>query len=118
MFTEGAFGLLTAGAEVLLPYLLISLLSQGGAFDPTLETVLIIALLVAEPLAVSQTIMGIANGSHYYTSEAWPSMLPGLAAGAAVLGVASIASPGMFSSTRVNGAPDPILPLMIAEVFV
>jgi len=84
MITEGAFGILTAAASTLLPYLL---LSQLGQVDSNLETIILLVILAAEPLSVSQTEMGIANGSHYYMSDTWPGMLSGLAAEGAVIGL-------------------------------
>lgn len=113
MITEGAFGMLTAGAEVLLPFLLLDVLSQGGGFDPTLMNILIIGILVAEPLAVSQTVLGIANSSRYYYSESWPAMLTGLGAEAAIIGLIFL-----VGSNSTTSGLDQLLPFLVASVII
>ncbi|HMK73538.1 MAG TPA: hypothetical protein VK454_09370, partial [Myxococcaceae bacterium] len=55
--------------------------------DPTVQTILTIVIFGAVPLAVAETQLGIANGSRYYVSEAWPAMLTGLGMEGAVLGL-------------------------------
>jgi hypothetical protein len=114
MITEGAFGMLTAAAEVLLPFLLFDALSQGGAgFDPTLMNILIVGILIAEPLAVSQTVLGIANSSRYYYSESWPAMLTGLGATGAIIGLMYLTLTSSVTSNLDN-----MLPYLIAAVVV
>jgi hypothetical protein len=52
-----------------------------------LSSIIFILIFSAAPLAVSQTQVGIANGSRFYMSDAWPAALAGLAAQAGVLGL-------------------------------
>ncbi|HXX32135.1 MAG TPA: hypothetical protein VEJ89_15645 [Myxococcaceae bacterium] len=98
MVTETLFGALTAAGISLLPYFLIlqpSSTCSGTAqyycstfyIDPTVQTILTIVIFGAVPLAVAETQLGIANGSRYYVSEAWPAMLTGLGVEGLVLGV-------------------------------
>jgi hypothetical protein len=77
MVTEALFGMLTAAGVTLLPYLLFSY-SNLFTDNPTLNTVILIALFTAAPLSVAQTMVGIANGSSYYHSESWVPLLAGL----------------------------------------
>jgi hypothetical protein len=103
MVAETLFGALTAAAISLLPYFLIlapstscSSASNGSNsvsycstfyIDPTVQTVLTIVIFGSVPLAVAETQLGIANGSRYYLSEAWPAMLAGLGMEGAILGI-------------------------------
>jgi hypothetical protein len=99
MVTETLFGALTAAAISLLPYFLILAptttcqptltVTYCSTFyiDPTVQTVLTIVIFGSVPLAVAETELGIANGSRYYVSEAWPAMLAGLGMEGAVLGL-------------------------------
>jgi hypothetical protein len=98
MVTETLFGALTAAAISLLPYFLIlapsstcqpTTVAYCSTFyiDPTVQTVLTIVIFGSVPLAVAETQLGIANGSRYYISEAWPAMLAGLGMEGAVLGL-------------------------------
>jgi hypothetical protein len=120
MVTEGAFGVLTGAAEVLLPYLLFALLdgSGGGAgggsvFSGSLLDILIVGIMIAEPLAVSQTIINTANSSHYYYSESWPAMLTGLGAEAAFVGLYFL----VRDTTRTL-PQDPVTYVMVASAVV
>jgi hypothetical protein len=117
MVTEGAFGVLTGAAEVLLPYLLFSLLEGGGSssgggavFSGSLLDVLIVGIMIAEPLAVSQTIVNTANSSHYYVSESWPAMLTGLGAEAAFVGLYFL-----VRNTNLTLPQDPVTYVMVAS---
>lgn len=87
MVSEGLFGMLTAAGVVVLPYFLLF----GGmgvlSNDPTVSSVIFIAIFSAVPLAVAQTQVSLANGSRHYFSEMWPAALLGLAGQAAVLGL-------------------------------
>jgi hypothetical protein len=96
MVSEALFGMLTASGTTLLAYYLFlkSVLHGGLSFpgaDPqtvsTVSTVLVLLAFSGVPLATAQTQVGIANGSHYYSSEGWPAALSGLGAEAAVLGL-------------------------------
>jgi hypothetical protein len=101
MVTETLFGALTAAAISLLPYFLIlapastcppappGSITYCSTFyiDPTVQTVLTILIFGSVPLAVAETELGIANGSRYYVSEAWPAMLAGLGMEGLVLGL-------------------------------
>lgn len=100
MVTEALFGALTAAAISLLPYFLLLQpcpLSSSNTFtstscnavsvSTTVQTLLTIVIFGAVPLAVAQTEVGIANGSRYYVSEAWPAMLTGLGVEAALIGL-------------------------------
>jgi hypothetical protein len=101
MVTETLFGALTAAAISLLPYFLIlapastcppappGSISYCSTFyiDPTVQTVLTILIFGSVPLAVAETELGIANGSRYYVSEAWPAMLAGLGMEGLVIGL-------------------------------
>ena len=93
--SESLFGLLTAAGMTLLPYLLLGQGIVRGALgmDPALGYVLIGVLFATLPLAVSQTIVSIANGSRYYVSESWPSLLSGLGVQAAVMFIYFLAIP-------------------------
>jgi len=92
MVSESLFGMLTAaGSSLLLYYLVLKNFAQmgtvtgGGGDMQTISTVIFLLGFGAVPLAVSQTEVGIANGSRYYSSEGWPASLSGLGAQAAVL---------------------------------
>lgn len=86
MVGEGLFGALTAAAITVLPYFF--LFSAGGPTeDPTINSVLFIAISAAVPVAVAQTQVSVANGSRYYQSETWVAALTGLVAQAGVLGI-------------------------------
>jgi hypothetical protein len=98
MVTETLFGALTSAGIALLPYFLILQPSSTcnappgyscSTFyiDPTVQTILTIVIFGAVPLAVAETQLGIANGSRYYVSEAWPAMLTGLGMEGAILGL-------------------------------
>jgi hypothetical protein len=82
MVTESLFGMLTAAASLVLPYVLVSLV--GLTNDPTFGNVILIALMVAAPMATAQTQVGIANGSAYYQTESWIPLLTGLLGSALV----------------------------------
>ncbi|HZA12985.1 MAG TPA: hypothetical protein VE618_00755 [Myxococcaceae bacterium] len=93
MISEAAFGMLTsAGASLLTYYLFLKNLQGGGGLSlggdaQTVADVLLMVVFSGVPLAVAQTELGIANSSHYYSSELWPAALAGLGAQAAVLGL-------------------------------
>jgi len=88
MITETAFGALTAATTSLLGYyLLLKPLRDNASFDSTVTNVLFVVVFAAVPMAVSQTELSLANGSRYYYSDAWPSMLAGLLSEAAVVGL-------------------------------
>jgi hypothetical protein len=91
MVSESLFGALTAAGVTLLPYFLListgALRDASNPSDRTLETVIFSLIFGAAPLAVSQTQLGIANGSRYYQTESWIPSLVGLAAMAGVIGI-------------------------------
>jgi hypothetical protein len=93
MVSESIFGMLTAaGTGLLVYYLLLKNLAQlgsaaGSGEMQTLSTVMFLLGFSGVPLAVAQTEVRLANGSHYYSSESWPASLSGLGAQAAVLGL-------------------------------
>jgi hypothetical protein len=94
MVSESLFGMLTAaGSGLLLYYLVLKNLTQVGSSNPlggdaeTVSNLLFLLGFASVPLAVAQTEVGIANGSHFFSSEGWPAALSGLGAQAAVLGL-------------------------------
>jgi hypothetical protein len=95
MVSEALFGMLTAaGSGLLLYYLLLKNLTQPGSSSfglggdaQTISNVIFLLGFTAVPVAVAQTEVGIANGSHFYSSEGWPASLSGLGAQGAVLGL-------------------------------
>lgn len=98
MFTESAFGMLTAAGTSLLSYYLLlkpmgSAIGTGTGDAGTIYNIVFTLSFAAVPMAVSQTQLGLANGSRYYYSESWPSALSGLAAQAAVIGLYYLARP-------------------------
>lgn len=83
MISEGLFGMLTAAGVTLLPYFLLlrPMMFAGGAglgIDPAIGTVIFILLFAAVPLATSQTVVSLANGSRHYQVDGWPAALVGL----------------------------------------
>jgi hypothetical protein len=111
MVTETLFGALTAGAISLLPYFLIlapcgsSLIAcDTFSISPTVQTVLTIVIFSAVPLAVAETELGIANGSRYYVSEAWPAMLTGLGVEGAVIGLSYLVNNSNSQSAQSASA--------------
>ncbi|MBS1148615.1 MAG: hypothetical protein H6Q89_313 [Myxococcaceae bacterium] len=109
MISESLFGMLTSAGVSLLPYFLLlrPMVTGGGTVlgDPAVDTTLFILLFAAVPLAVTQTIVSLANGSRYYQSESWPAALSGLAAQAAVLGIFLALPPqtGFVANTPMSG---------------
>ena len=96
MVSESLFGMLTAaGSGLLLYYLVLKNFTQMGSTAAlgvggdlqTIGNVLFLLGFAAVPVAVAQTEVGIANGSHFYSSEGWPASLSGLGAEAGVLGL-------------------------------
>ncbi len=93
MISETAFGMLTAaGTSLLTYYLLVKPLQAqaangGSTTDKQLADAMFLLGFASVPLAVSQTQVGIANESRFYSSEGWPAALSGLGAQAAVLGL-------------------------------
>ena len=91
MVSESLFGMLSAAGVAVLPFLMfytgVPGMSLLGQVDPTVGSVLLIAMFAAIPMSVSQTIISIANGSRFYVSEGWPAQLSGLLAEAGVLGL-------------------------------
>lgn len=85
MVSEALFGSLTAAGVTVLPYFL--LFNGGTLGDPTISSIIFIAIFGAAPLAVAQTQTSLANGSRYYTSEMWIPALTGLVGMAGVLGI-------------------------------
>ena len=83
MVSESVFGMLTAAGVTIIPYFLI--LSGNQFNDETIYTVLTIALFGLTPLAVSQTQIGIANGSRFFQIEGWIPTVIGIASQALVL---------------------------------
>jgi hypothetical protein len=87
MFSESIFGMLTAAGITLLPYFLLIRPLEVAAYhggsgslgiDPAVGTVIFILLFAAVPLATSQTVVSLANGSRYFQVESWPAALIGL----------------------------------------
>lgn len=87
MFSESIFGMLTAAGVTLLPYFLLIRPMEIAAYnggsgslgiDPAVGTVIFILLFAAVPLATSQTVVSLANGSRYYQVDSWPAALVGL----------------------------------------
>src|SRR5581483_3168058 len=56
--------------------------------NETIGYVIYLVVFAAVPLSTAQTEVALANGSRYYYSETWPAALIGLAAEAAVVGLA------------------------------
>jgi hypothetical protein len=94
MISEALFGALTSAGVSLLAYFLLlrdfALGSQYGLFagNSTIGWVVYLLVFAAVPLSTAQTEVALANGSRWYYSETWPSALIGLAAEAAVVGLA------------------------------
>ncbi len=103
MVSEGLFGMLTAAGIVVLPYFLLFSGNPLGGLDPTISSVIFIAIFAAVPLAVAQTQVSLANGSRHYFSEMWPAALVGLAGQAAVLGLYYLTLRGQTPGS-VNGS--------------
>lgn len=87
MVSEALFGMLTAAGVTLLPYFLlirpIEIAAYNGGsgslgIDPAVGTIIFILLFAAVPLATSQTVVSLANGSRYYQVDSWPAALVGL----------------------------------------
>lgn len=87
MVSESIFGMLTAAGVTLLPYFLLIRPMEVAAYnggsgslgiDPAIGTVIFILLFAAVPLATSQTVVSLANGSRYYQVDSWPAALVGL----------------------------------------
>ena len=104
MVSEGLFGMLTAAGVVVLPYFLLFGGASLLAGDPTISSIIFIAIFAAVPLAVAQTQVSLANGSRHYFSEMWPAALVGLAGQAAVLAL-FYASGWLPTSTVSGGTP-------------
>ncbi|MDP1828426.1 MAG: hypothetical protein Q8L48_34480 [Archangium sp.] len=98
MVSESLFGVLTAAGVTVLPYFLIF---ANGQLDPTLTTILMIAIFGLTPVAVSQTQVGIANGSRLFQIEAWIPVLIGIGAQALVLTIYYFANGSKFSPPPV-----------------
>ncbi len=97
MITESLFGALTAATTGLLGYyLLLKPLQNSASIDSTISNLLFVVVFSAVPLSVSQTELSLANGSRYYYSESWPSLLSGLVAQAAVVGLYYWVRPSMI----------------------
>lgn len=128
MVSESLFGMLTAAASLVLPYVILSALAVQltgvATFDAPFGNVMLIALMVAAPMATAQTQVGIANGSAYYQIESWVPLLAGLLGDTLVFLTYSAwnnasfpnsgffnAPPALFGSLR---QPDPIIYLLIA----
>jgi len=82
MVSETLFGMLTAAGTTIIPYFL---LFANSGFEDTILTVLMVAIFGLTPIAVSQTMIGIANGSRHYQIEGWIPTLIGIGAEALVL---------------------------------
>jgi len=110
MVSESLFGMLTAGATLILPYVLLSGLSAmtPGVLDPTIANVILIVLMVAAPMAAAQTQVGIANGSAYYQVESWVPLIAGLLGDALVFLTYSAWNNSSFSGKGFINAP-PVL---------
>lgn len=120
MITESLFGMLTAGATLVLPYILFSL--TGLTADATMGNVMLIALMVATPFATANAQVGIASGSFHYRIESWVPMLAGLLGDALVFGTylmwnggISQPPPSLFpsSSGAAGGVPPGVAPQII-----
>lgn len=94
MVSESLFGALTGAGIVVLPYFL--LFNNGALGDPTLSSILFVAIFGAAPLAVAQTQISLANGSRYYQSELWVPALTGLVGMAGVLGIFYASAGGTY----------------------
>ncbi len=103
MVSESLFGMLTAAGVVVLPYFLLFGGAQLLGGDPTISSVIFIAIFAAVPLAVAQTQVSLANGSRHYFSETWPAALVGLAGQAAVIGLYYLTLRGQTPGS-VNGS--------------
>lgn len=82
MVSESLFGMLSAAGTTILPYFLLGL---GGGVQGDIMGILTVALFALTPVVVSQTQVGIANGSAYYKTDAWIPLLVGLASEGIVL---------------------------------
>ena len=120
MVSEALFGMLSAGASLILPYVLFSL--SGITDFPTVGNIILIALMTVVPMATSQTQVGIANGSEYYHTEIWIPLLAGLLGDALVYltyvawnGGFSQAPPTLFpaNSGDGTGVPATVAPQII-----
>jgi hypothetical protein len=87
MISESLFGMLTSAGVTLLPYFLLIRPLEVAAYnggsgslgiDPAVGTIIFILLFAAVPLATSQTVVSLANGSRYYQVDSWPAALVGL----------------------------------------
>lgn len=105
MVSESLFGSLTAAGVTVLPYFLLfangALTADQSSSGKTLSSVIFILIFSAAPLAVSQTQVGLANGSRYYRSETWIPALVGLAGEAGVLGI--FAATGWLQTPLASG---------------
>lgn len=120
MVSEALFGMLTAGASLVLPYVLFSL--SGITDFPTVGNIILIALMTVVPMATAQTQVGIANGSSSYQTETWVPLLAGLLGDALVYltyvawnGGFSQAPPTLFpaNSRDGTGVPPTVAPQII-----
>jgi hypothetical protein len=118
MVTESLFGMLTAAGTALLPYFLILSPDQAGNIGLTgeVEDILLLAIFTAVPLAMSQTELGIAAGSHYYETEGWIAMLGALALEGGTLGIYFATRP-QYPSIRTSHDPAEIF-LLVSTVGV
>jgi len=82
MVSEALFGMLSAAGTTILPYFLLGL---GSGVQGDIMGILTVALFALTPVVVSQTQVGIANGSAYYKTDAWIPLLVGLASEGIVL---------------------------------
>jgi hypothetical protein len=119
--TESVFGMLSAAGIVLLPYFMLfsGVTGLTGFGDATLDTVLLCALFGAMPMAVAQTIVGLANGSRSYFAESWPAALSGVLAEAGLLATYFLVGgiPGAVSiSERQAGMMNVLLVASIVAV--
>jgi hypothetical protein len=100
MISEALFGALTAAGVSLLAYFLLlqdfANNNPEGLFagNTTVGWVVFLLVFAAVPLSTAQTEVALANGSRWYYSETWPSALIGLAAEAAVVGLAYATADG------------------------
>ncbi|MEW6435505.1 MAG: hypothetical protein AB1730_28750 [Myxococcota bacterium] len=87
MISESLFGMLTAAGIAILPYYLLFGNPNAIFLDEPASSIVFTLLFATVPIAVAQTQVSLANGSKYYTSEMWPSLLAGIGAQAGVLGL-------------------------------
>lgn len=106
MVTESLFGMLAGAGVSILPFLMffsgVPGMSLLGAVDPSIGAVLVIAMFAAIPMSVAQSVVSVANGSRFYSSEGWPAQLSGLAAEAAVLSLYFLTG-GLPDAVQVSG---------------